>query len=123
MKNNDYLVYLITKRGVVTKFARDKTGWVQTAPSGIRRRCSAEQVLNHLLPALVLGDNVIRTKVKLRRGRHFNPRLERMKAGAKVPSSLGVDGQTASERGETESGKNKWLALFQAASKHDRSQG
>ncbi len=81
MKNTDYLVYLVTKGGVTTKFARDKRSWVQTAPSGIRRRCTAEQVLNHLLPALVLGDSVVTTKVRLKRGRRFHERIERMRKG------------------------------------------
>ena len=63
MKNADYMIYLITKQGATTKFARDKKAWVQTSPSGIRRRCTAEQVLNHLLPALVLGDSIVDTKV------------------------------------------------------------
>ena len=79
MKNTDYLVYLITKHESTTMFARDRKGWVQTAPSGIRRRCTAEQVLNHLLPALVLGKSVIETKVKLRRGRSFHPGIERLR--------------------------------------------
>jgi hypothetical protein len=79
MRNIDFLVYLITKRGATTRFARDEKGWVQTAPSGIRRRCTAEQVLNHLLPALVLGDSVLTTKVELKRGRRFNERLERLR--------------------------------------------
>ncbi len=82
MKNTDFLVSLITKRGVTTKFARDDKGWVQTAPSGIKRRCTAEQVLNHLLPALVLGESVVTTKVKIKRGRHFHPTIERLRSGA-----------------------------------------
>ena len=79
MKNTDFVVSLITKHGSTTRFARDRRGWVQTAPTGTKRKCTAEQVLNHLLPALVLGDSLITTKVKLKRGRHFHPRLERIK--------------------------------------------
>ncbi len=79
MKNTDYVVYLVTKHGVTTKFDRDSRSWVQTASSGIRRRCTAEQVLNHLLPALMLGDSVMTTEVRLKRGRHFHGRLERMR--------------------------------------------
>jgi hypothetical protein len=79
LKNIDFLVYLITKHGSTTKFARDNKGWVQTAPSGVKRRCTAEQVLNHLLPALVLGDSVLKTEVKLKRGRRFNERLLSLK--------------------------------------------
>jgi|GEM_PF-749516 len=87
MKNTDYLVYLITKTGVTTRFARDEEGWVQTAPSGINRRCTAEQVLNHLLPALVLGDSVLTTKVVLKRGRRFHPSIERLRKGRKHAAS------------------------------------
>ena len=76
MKNADYLVYLVTRNGATTKFARDAKGWVQTSPAGVRRRCTAEQVLNHLLPALVLGDSMVKTEVRLKRGRRFHPRIE-----------------------------------------------
>ena len=79
MKNTDYLVYLTTKKGSRTKFARDGRGWTQTASSGVRRRCTAEQVLNHLLPALVLGEAVLTAEVRLRRGRRFHPSLERLR--------------------------------------------
>ena len=79
MKNTDYLVYLVTKNGATTKFARDSSGWVQTSPAGTRRRCTAEQVLNHLLPALVLGDSVARTEVRWKRGKHFLGRIERLR--------------------------------------------
>ena len=78
MKNTDYLIYLKTKNGATTRFARDSESWVQTAPSGKRRRCTAEQVLNHLLPALVLGESIITTRVTLKRGMRFNPRIEKL---------------------------------------------
>ena len=80
MKNTDFLIALVTRGGSTTRFARDEEGWVQTAPSGTRRRCTAEQVLNHLLPALALGGSVVRAEVDLKPGRRFHPRLERMKA-------------------------------------------
>lgn len=82
MRNTDFVIYLITRRGATTKFERDEKGWTQTAPSGIKRRCTAEQVLNHLLPALVLGESVLTTKVKLKRGRHFHPGLDRLRKAA-----------------------------------------
>jgi len=79
MRNSDYAVYLITKNGSTTKFARDEKGWAQTAPTGVKRQCTAEQVLNHLLSALVLGDQVITTRVELKPGRRFHPSLERQR--------------------------------------------
>ena len=81
MRNTDYLGSLTTRSGSRTSFARDREGWVQTAPTGARRRCTAEQVLNHLLPALVLGERVLTAKVTLRRGKRFHPRIERMRRG------------------------------------------
>ncbi|HKT21864.1 MAG TPA: hypothetical protein VJR06_04525 [Nitrososphaerales archaeon] len=79
MRNTDFLVYLVTRSGSTTRFNRDSKGWVQTAPSGIKRRCTAEQVLNHLLPALALGDSVVKARVKLRAGKRFHPRLENIR--------------------------------------------
>ncbi|HUI01515.1 MAG TPA: hypothetical protein VLU99_06790 [Nitrososphaerales archaeon] len=79
MRNTDFLVYLVTKGGGTTRFERDDAGWFQTAPSGVKRRCTAEQVLNHLLPALALGDAVLTTRVRLRPGRRFHPALERLR--------------------------------------------
>jgi len=83
VKNTDYVVYLTTKRGRSTKFSRDESGWSEVSPVGIERPCTAEQVLNHLLPALALGEGVIRTRVHLKRGRHFSPALELMRERAK----------------------------------------
>lgn len=82
MKNTDYVVCLVTRHGATTKFTRDAKGWVQTSPAGKRRRCTAEQVLNHLLPALVLGEPIVKTEVKLRRGRLFHPRIESLRRRA-----------------------------------------
>ena len=79
MKNTDYLIFVVTRNGAITKFARDSRGWVQTSPAGVRRRCTAEQVLNHLLPGLVLR-GLVRTEVRLRRGRRFHPRIERLRS-------------------------------------------
>ena len=79
MRNTDYLVYLTTRGGSVTRFARDDRSWMETASSGVMRRCTAEQVLNHLLPALVLGGSVVETRVRLRAGRRFHPRIERLR--------------------------------------------
>jgi len=79
VKNTDYLVFLVAKHGVTTRFVKDARGWVETSPAGTKHRCTAEQVLNHLLPALVLGDSVIKTKVLLKKGRRFHPLLEKMR--------------------------------------------
>jgi len=53
MKNNECIIYFTNKNRVVLQsFRRDKDGWAQTSSKGIVRRCTAEQVLSHLLPPL-----------------------------------------------------------------------
>lgn len=51
MKNTDYVIYMTTKRGRTWRYLRDKTGWKQMGPEGQLHRMTAEQLLNHLLPA------------------------------------------------------------------------
>ena len=49
--------YCITLRGTQTieRYYRDKTGWVKISSRGRLFRATAEQVLNHLLPALAFS--------------------------------------------------------------------
>lgn len=52
MKNDECIVYFITKGGSKQVWYRDKKGWKQKSGRGIIRRVTAEQFLSHLLPAL-----------------------------------------------------------------------
>ncbi|MBN1682017.1 hypothetical protein JW865_00500 [Candidatus Bathyarchaeota archaeon] len=53
MRNNECIIKFLNKNGkVLQSFQRDKEGWHQTSSKGIVRRCTAEQVLSHLLPPL-----------------------------------------------------------------------
>ena len=52
MKNNECVMYLITKRGSKQTYCKDDKGWTQTSSKGIVRRMTAEQLLSHLLPSL-----------------------------------------------------------------------
>ena len=49
---NDTYVVLLRTRGGVERYYRDKKGWVKVSTRGRAFRATAEQVLNHLLPAL-----------------------------------------------------------------------
>jgi hypothetical protein len=49
---NDSYVILIRSRTFTERYYRDKTGWLKVSARGRRFRATAEQVLNHLLPAL-----------------------------------------------------------------------
>lgn len=50
--NTDYIVYITTKNGKTSKYLKENKGWTQTAPTGIVRWLSAEQLLSHLLSPL-----------------------------------------------------------------------
>jgi hypothetical protein len=49
---NDTYVILISTKTAMERYYRDKSGWVKVSVRGRRFRATAEQVLNHLLPAL-----------------------------------------------------------------------
>ena len=57
---NESYVILIGTGNFIERYYRDKAGWVKVSARGRRFRMTAEQVLNHLLPALAgLKPNVI----------------------------------------------------------------
>src|SRR5262249_40046371 len=49
---NDSYVILIHTKSATERYYRDKQGWVKVSTRGRKFRATAEQVLNHLLPAL-----------------------------------------------------------------------
>jgi hypothetical protein len=49
---NDCYVILIGTKNFTERYYRDKTGWLKVSARGRKFRATAEQVLNHLLPAL-----------------------------------------------------------------------
>ncbi len=51
MKNNECIIYLVTKSGWKQAYKKDKRGWVQIT-NGVVRRMTAEQLLSHLLPVI-----------------------------------------------------------------------
>lgn len=50
LKNDSYVIYLGTKN-FTEKYYKDKDGWLKISAKGKEFRMTAEQVLNHLLPA------------------------------------------------------------------------
>ena len=50
LKNDSYVIYLGTKN-FTEKYYKDKEGWLKISAKGKIFRMTAEQVLNHLLPA------------------------------------------------------------------------
>lgn len=51
LTNDSYTIYLGTKN-FSEKYFKDKKGWVKISSKGNKFRMTAEQVLNHLLPAI-----------------------------------------------------------------------
>jgi hypothetical protein len=54
MTNDTYCV-VFQGKGITERYYRDKDGWVKLSNRGRVFRATAEQVLNHLLPALSVG--------------------------------------------------------------------
>lgn len=50
LKNDSYIIYVGTKN-FTEKYYKDKVGWLKISVKGKKFRMTAEQVLNHLLPA------------------------------------------------------------------------
>ncbi len=51
LTNDSYLILLGTKN-FTERYYRDEQGWLKVSARGRKFRMTAEQVLNHLLPAL-----------------------------------------------------------------------
>ena len=57
---NDSYTILISTKNSTERYYRDKEGWLKVSARGRKFRATAEQVLNHLLPALAgLKPNLI----------------------------------------------------------------
>lgn len=53
LTNESYVILIGTKTKTFTeRYYRDKTGWVKVSARGRTFRMTAEQVLNHVLPAV-----------------------------------------------------------------------
>ena len=51
LTNDSYLI-LIKMKSATERYYRDKTGWLKVSTRGRTFRMTAEQILNHLLPAV-----------------------------------------------------------------------
>ena len=49
---NDSFIILIGTKNFTERYYRDKLGWLKISARGRKFRMTAEQVLNHILPAL-----------------------------------------------------------------------
>lgn len=63
LKNDSYIICIGTKN-FTEKYYRDKDGWLKISAKGRKFRMTAEQVLNHLLPAIAGVKSKIILKVE-----------------------------------------------------------
>jgi hypothetical protein len=58
--SNENYVILIGTKNFTEKYYKDKKGWLKISARGRKFRMTAEQVLNHLLPAIAgIKQNII----------------------------------------------------------------
>ncbi len=65
---NDRYVILLKFRTSKERYYRDKAGWLKVSTRGRKFRATAEQVLNHLLPALAGIKRNVTVEVAYRAG-------------------------------------------------------
>ena len=70
LTNDTYLVLISTRRST-ERYFRSKDGWVKVSSRGRRFRMTAEQVLNHVLPAMAGIKPSVTIRVE-----HHDPPLE-----------------------------------------------
>ncbi len=57
-KTNDTYCIVFKGKNITERYYRDKDGWLKVSSRGRVFCATAEQVLNHLLPALSFGDQL-----------------------------------------------------------------
>ena len=63
---NDRYIILIRTRHFTERYYREKAGWLKVSASGRTFRMTAEQILNHVLPAVTGIKANLTIKMKLR---------------------------------------------------------
>jgi hypothetical protein len=80
---NDSYVILMGTRNFTERYYRDKTGWLKVSARGRKFRMTAEQLLNHVLPALAGIKPNLTIKVE-----HHEPRAKSPKRRGKLQRSM-----------------------------------
>jgi hypothetical protein len=81
MTNDTYRIVFQGKR-TSESYYRDRSGWVKVSTRGRMFRLTAEQVLNHLLPALAFGDRLgLKIKVEHYEGVYWEQAKDRDSRG------------------------------------------
>ena len=90
LTNDSYLILIGTKK-FTERYCRDEGGWLKVSARGRTFRMTAEQVLNHLLPAVAgLKPGVIVEVQHQPRGRPHRRRLPARPTASRAPSRRGT---------------------------------
>jgi hypothetical protein len=65
--NTNYVIHMKTKSGRTWSYVKRDDGWTRTAPTGIARQISGDQLLSHLLPPLAGDQPGLRVSVERKR--------------------------------------------------------
>jgi hypothetical protein len=68
VRNDDYVIRILTKNGRTWTYLKEGNGWTQTGPTGRVHRLTAEQLLSHILPPLAADQPGISVVIERRRG-------------------------------------------------------
>ena len=71
LTNDNYIITIGTKN-FTEKYFRDEDGWVKISAKGNKFRMTAEQLLNHLLPAISGVKSGLTWRVKYRHQKKLN---------------------------------------------------
>ena len=71
LTNDNYIITMGTKN-FTEKYFRDENGWVKISAKGNKFRMTAEQLLNHLLPAISGVKSGLNWKVEYRHQKKIN---------------------------------------------------
>lgn len=100
LTNDTYLILISSaKSGKTERYYRDKDGWLKVSMRGRKFRMTAEQVLNHVLPA-VAGVNP-RAIIKVE---HHEQLPDWVEAAVALPPATGPEPQEATAPGSAAGG-------------------
>lgn len=86
---NDSYVILISGKTWTERYYRDKDGWLKVSTRGRKFRATAEQVLNHLLPALAEVKPNLSVKVEHHESKARKPKSRRAGATSRLSATSG----------------------------------
>ena len=89
LTNESYVIWIGTKR-FTERYYRDERGWLKVSARGRTFRMTAEQVLNHVLPALARSPDTSEALQRTLLSALLDPAAYNRIAGAQEPAAKGI---------------------------------